>query len=233
MLDQDKGEMSQELKQVLINKQKSDLQMHAELTDAKLTRGSEIAANSILDMAEAWLSEPGAQFVLGAGAEYSLGDLMMTTFLTRLSMHPEWFAENVSTRPAIVKYWNYVRTRPSYTDGRQNAIAIPSACKANFILTLLQAVVSAFLAGLAYLIVYLCGGYEKDVANWRFNYWMLWLYSFSFVFLLFNTVIMCLGCKARAAMQAHARRLGWKREAKSELQEGGALDDYHRGTEMD
>ena len=40
-------------------------------------------AKAIVELAERNLKEEGAQFVLGAGAEYSLADVFMTTYLTR------------------------------------------------------------------------------------------------------------------------------------------------------
>jgi hypothetical protein len=41
-------------------------------------------AKEILSQIDAWLSEPGATFVLGAGSEYTLADVIITTMLTRL-----------------------------------------------------------------------------------------------------------------------------------------------------
>lgn len=52
---------------------------------------AEEQAFSILSLIEAWLGEPGAEYVLGAGAEYSLADVFATTFLNRLKASPIFF----------------------------------------------------------------------------------------------------------------------------------------------
>lgn len=56
-------------------------------------------------MVESYLSEPNAKYMLGAGAEYSLGDVMFTCMLTRLGIDAGFFNEYVLTKPNIAKYW--------------------------------------------------------------------------------------------------------------------------------
>ena len=83
----------------------------------------------------------------------------------------------------------------------------------------------AILAGLIYLILFLSGMYTGTNENeWYYSYLMLWLYGTVFAFLLFNTLIMCVGRKGRSALAAFETRLNFKYERpKRILAEGGSM----------
>ena len=57
------------------------------------------------------LSEPGAQFILGAGAEYSLADAIATHVFTRMQLNPSLFKEQVSSLPVLNDYFERLKAR--------------------------------------------------------------------------------------------------------------------------
>ena len=52
---------------------------------------SKVNALELLTMVEKWLQEPGAEFGLGKGANYSLADVFLTSMMTRIAMNGGWF----------------------------------------------------------------------------------------------------------------------------------------------
>lgn len=62
---------------------------------------SQDQARDLLDLCEKNLSEPQAEFALGSGAQYSLADVFMTGFLTRLQTDHDLFKTELKKRPLI------------------------------------------------------------------------------------------------------------------------------------
>lgn len=90
--------------------------------------------------------------MLGTGADYTLADVFATTFLVRLQIAPSFWSREVLTRPNIVKYWNKVNKRPSikHKDGQITVVPIPGHCKMLVILTVISAIISLMIAGIAF-----------------------------------------------------------------------------------
>lgn len=68
----------------MIDKQVFKVEQVLTVTDPVEIKRAHDGAKEILIQIEAWLSEPGATFVLGAGSDYTLADVIITTMLTRL-----------------------------------------------------------------------------------------------------------------------------------------------------
>ena len=58
--------------------------MMMELWDAKFVREAFDDAQKLVTIANEWLSEPSAEYALGAGAPYTMADVLLTCALTRM-----------------------------------------------------------------------------------------------------------------------------------------------------
>ena len=73
--------------------------------DEEKAKNSPAKMKNYLDKLDEYLSEDGAQFALGKGANYSLADVITTVLISRLYMHGEFFDAEVATRPRVMAYY--------------------------------------------------------------------------------------------------------------------------------
>ena len=106
-------------------------------------------AVDLLRIAERNLSEEGAQYVLGSGSDYSLADVFMTTFLTRLLTNGGLFKkEVVAKRPIVDSYFKRMKERPSYQEAMMSPFTMPDHYKIFGILFLIMFALTWVLVGI-------------------------------------------------------------------------------------
>ena len=143
----------------------------------------------MIDQAEKWLSEEGARFVLGQGADYSLADVMFTTALVRLKMHSRFFKENVLGRPFVKRYWEHVQKRPSYKAANLNTPPSIGTFTTIILIALLVAVLSLPIGAITkYLIIKKALGYHRTFKLWVITVYFFVLLVVILVFIFFAKV---------------------------------------------
>lgn len=107
-------------------KQKTIVERYNNATNDQLKKRAEEEAITILKMCEKWMKDgPTGCFVLGC-PQYTLGDVLLTTMLTRLQSNENLFNKNVVSNPILNQYWKRVQSRPSYKSASITAVYMPS-----------------------------------------------------------------------------------------------------------
>ena len=173
-------------------------------------------AVKLFDHVEAWLSESGAEYCLGAESTYSLADVLLTCMVERCMINAKFFEQEITNkRPNILRWWQMAKKRPSHEVAR---LGLPAPTKLTTCThSLVFLFLSFFIGTIIFLIVHFSskprGGRHHNAVVVPATYFGI----VGCVLLFFATLLTIVGLCGRSRLAAIMERAEAQQALKSAI----------------